>query len=84
MQKNGTASLENKLDSLKSSVKHLVDAGGERAGQIKSKAIDAKDAVFENSEVAIRKASSLIKEHPIVAIGAAFAIGYIAVRMLRR
>jgi ElaB/YqjD/DUF883 family membrane-anchored ribosome-binding protein len=84
MQKNGTASLENKLDSLKSSVKNLVDAGGERAGQIKSKAIDAKDAVFENGEVAIRKASSFIKEHPIAAIGAAFAIGYVAVRMLKK
>jgi ElaB/YqjD/DUF883 family membrane-anchored ribosome-binding protein len=83
MQKNGTAALENKFDSLKSSVKNLVDAGGERAGQIKSKAIDAKDAVFENGEVAIRKAGSLIKEHPIAAVGAAFAIGYIVVRLLK-
>jgi len=46
MQKNGTASQENRLESLKDSVRNLVDAGGERAGQLKSKAIDAKDAVF--------------------------------------
>jgi len=83
MQKNGTASLENRLDSLKDSVRNLVDAGGERAGQLKSKAIDAKDAVFENGEVALRKAGSFIKEHPIVAIGIAFGIGYVAMRMLK-
>jgi ElaB/YqjD/DUF883 family membrane-anchored ribosome-binding protein len=84
MQKNGTGSLENRLDSLKGSVRNLVDAGGERAGQLKSKAIDAKDAVFENGEVAIRKAGSFIKEHPIAAIGVAFGIGYITMRMLKK
>jgi ElaB/YqjD/DUF883 family membrane-anchored ribosome-binding protein len=83
MQKNGTASSENKFDSLKSSVRNLVDAGGERAGQLKTKAIDAKDAVFENGEVAIRKAGSFIKEHPLAAVGAAFAISYVVVRMLK-
>ena len=61
MQKNGTSSLENRFDSLKESVRHLVDAGGERAGQLKTKAIDVKDSVVENGEVAIRKAGSLIK-----------------------
>lgn len=84
MQKNGTASLDNRFDSLKESVRNLVDAGGERAGQIKSRAIDVKDSVVENGEVAFRKAGSFIKEHPIAAIGAAFAIGYIAVRMIRK
>lgn len=84
MQKNGTTSLDSRLDSLKESVRNLVDAGGERAGQLKTKAIDAKAAVFENGEVAIRKASSLIKEHPIAAIGIAFGVGYIAMRMLKK
>ena len=84
MHKNGSASLENRLDSLKESVRNLVDAGGERAGQLKTKAIDVKDSVVENGGVAIRKASSLIKEHPIAAIGIAFGVGYIAVRMLKK
>ena len=84
MQKNGTGSVENRFDSLKESVRHLVDAGGERAGQLKTRAIDAKDSVVENGEVAIRKAGSLIKEHPIAAIGIAFGVGYIAVRLLRK
>ena len=85
MQKNGTASTaDNRLDSLKSSVRNLVDAGGERANQIKSKAIDVKDAVVENGGAALNRASSLIKEHPIAAIGIAFGVGYIVVRMLKR
>jgi ElaB/YqjD/DUF883 family membrane-anchored ribosome-binding protein len=83
MQKNGTASLEARLDSLKDSVRNLVDAGGERAGQIKNRAIDVKDTVFENSEVAFKKAGELIKDHPFVAIGIALGVGYIAVRLIR-
>lgn len=84
MQKNGTASLDNKLDQLKSTVKGLVDAGNERAGQIRTKAIDVKDAVVENGGEIFNRANTFIKENPIVAIAAAFGIGYIVVRMLRR
>lgn len=84
MQKNGTGSAENRFDSLKDSVRHLVDAGGERAGQLKTRAIDVKDSVVENGEVAIRKAGSFIKEHPLAAIGIAFGVGYIAMRLLKK
>jgi len=85
MQKNGTASnAENRLDSLKSSVKNLVDAGGERASAIKSKAIDVKDQAVEKGGLALERAGALIKEHPIAAIGIAFGVGYIVVRMLKR
>jgi ElaB/YqjD/DUF883 family membrane-anchored ribosome-binding protein len=84
MQKNGTGALDSKLDNLKESVRNLVDAGGERAGQIKTRAIDVKDSVVENGGVAIKKVGSLIKDHPIAAIGIAFGIGYIAMRMFRK
>ena len=84
MQKNGTGTLDSKLDTLKESVRNLVDAGGERAGQIKTKAIDVKDVVVENSGAALKKAGELIKAHPIAAIGIAFGVGYIAVRLLRK
>lgn len=84
MQKNGTTSLENRLDSLKEGVRNLVDKGGERAGEIKTRAIDVKDSVVENGEVAIQKAGSFIKEHPIAAIAIAFGVGYFAVRMIRK
>ena len=84
MQKNGTGSLENRVDSLKQSVRNLVDAGGERAGQLKGKAIDVKDSVVENGGIYIQKTGSLIKEHPLAAIGIAFAVGYITVRLLKK
>ena len=84
MHKNGSASASNRLDSLKSSVRNLVDAGGERAGQLKHKAIDVKDAAMENGRAAITRTGSLIKEHPLAAIAIAFGVGYIAVRLLRR
>lgn len=84
MQKNGSGTLDNKLDTLKESVRNLVDAGGERAGQIKSKAIDAKDSIFENGDAVFKKAGSLIKEHPFIAVGIAIGVGYIAMRMFRK
>jgi ElaB/YqjD/DUF883 family membrane-anchored ribosome-binding protein len=85
MQKNGTAStLENRFDSLKSSVRDIVDAGGERAEKLKAKAIDVKDAAFENGQKALGRAGELIKENPFIAIGIAFGVGYIVVRMIRK
>jgi ElaB/YqjD/DUF883 family membrane-anchored ribosome-binding protein len=78
MQKNGTAStLENRFESLKSSV-------GERAEALKTKAVDVKDAVFENGEKALDRAGQLIKENPFIAIGIAFGVGYLVVRMIRK
>lgn len=84
MQKNGTGAMESKLDTLKDSVRELVDAGGERAGQIKSKALDAKDSVMENGDMAIKKVVSLVKEHPFVAVGIALGVGYFAMRAFRK
>ncbi len=84
MQKNGTTSLENSLDQIKSTVKGLVDDGKERAGELRTKAVDVKDAVVENGEVVYSRATEFIKANPFVAIAAAFGIGYIIVRMIRR
>jgi len=84
MQKNVTASLENRVDQLKSTVRNLVDDAKERGGEIRSKAIDVKDAVVENGGEVFNRANAFIKENPIVAVAAAIGIGYIVVRMLRR
>jgi ElaB/YqjD/DUF883 family membrane-anchored ribosome-binding protein len=84
MNKNGTTNLEDRMGSLKDSVRNLVDAGGERAGQIKERLVDAKDMAFDRGKEGINRVGALIKEHPIAAIGIAFGIGYLTVRMLRR
>lgn len=85
MQKNGSASaLESRIDSLKESVRNLVDAGGEKAGQLKDRAIGAKDTLVENGGAALNRVGALIKEHPFVALGIAFSVGYVAIRMMRK
>lgn len=81
MQKNGTA--DSALDSLKSGMRHIADAGGERAGQIKDKAIDVKDAFVKNGGKALKASGSWIKEHPFIAVGIGFAVGYFVVRMIK-
>lgn len=74
MQKNNIGStFEDRLDSLKESVRDLVDAGGERAGAI-------RDSVVAGT----KKTGSLIKQHPVAAIAIAFGVGYIAMRLMRR
>jgi ElaB/YqjD/DUF883 family membrane-anchored ribosome-binding protein len=84
MNKNSTSHLEDRMGSLKESVRNLVDAGGERAGQIKERLHDAKDAAFDRGKEGLDRVAALIKEHPIAAIGIAFGIGYITIRMLRK
>lgn len=84
MARNGATTFENRLDSLKESVRNLVDVGSERAEAIKSRMADVKDTVVSSSKSGINRMGSLIKEHPIVAIGIAFGIGYVAMRVLRR
>jgi len=84
MNKNGTTQLEDRMGSLKESVRNLVDAGGERAGQIKERLVGAKDTAMDRGSEALNQVSKLIKEHPIAAIGVAFGIGYLTIRMLRK
>ena len=85
MQKNGngTGALENRLDQIKDTARKLVDDGRERADQLKHRAIDVKDEVVREGSAALDKARALIKEHPFVALGIAFGVGYIAIRMIR-
>ena len=51
MQKNGSTTIESRIEGLKDSVRNLVDAGGERAGQLKDRAMGVKDSVVENGEI---------------------------------
>jgi ElaB/YqjD/DUF883 family membrane-anchored ribosome-binding protein len=84
MHKNGTGAFEDRMGALKDSVRNLVDAGGERAGHIKEKLIDAKDVAMDRGGAAMNRVGALIKEHPIAAIGIAFGVGYLTIRLLRK
>ena len=84
MHKNGSSSFDSRVDSLKESMRNLVDAGGERVGHMKDRAIDAKDSVVESGQAALSRISALVKEHPFAALGIALGVGYVAVRLLRK
>lgn len=85
MSKNGTTTgFDDRVDQLKESVRGMVDFGGDRASALKERLGDVKDTVVSGGRSGINKVGSLIKDHPIAAIGIAFGIGYLAIRIARR
>lgn len=85
MQKNGsTSALESRIENLKGSVRNLVDAGGERAGHLKDRAMGVKDSVVENGEIVLDRVRMFIKDRPFTSLGIALGAGYFAIRMLRK
>ena len=79
---NGTGStLDNKLDSIKESVKGLVD---ENRQKIKSRVIDAKDQAMARGNLYVDRVTDMIKANPLKAVGIAFGVGYIGMRLFRR
>ena len=85
MNKNGTTTgLDERVDALKESVRDAVDYGGKRAAELKERMIDVKDTVVSTSSSAATRMVELVKEHPFAALGIAFGIGYLAMRIARR
>jgi ElaB/YqjD/DUF883 family membrane-anchored ribosome-binding protein len=76
--------LDDKLDSLRDSMKGVVDQGAQRVDQLKSKLIDVKDEAVARGGDLITQATNLIKAHPLKSIAIAFGAGFIAMRLLRR
>lgn len=79
--KNGTAQLEKQLDYLRDDFANLFAAASKL---IAGKAIDAKDVVADRSSDALSAVIKSIKGRPLVAIGVAFGVGYLAMRLTRR
>jgi ElaB/YqjD/DUF883 family membrane-anchored ribosome-binding protein len=77
---NGTAA---PLDSIRDSVKGLVEQGHDKVNAIKDAASDLQHKVTDGGGKAIDNASKLIKDHPFAAVGIAFGVGYILMRMFR-
>jgi ElaB/YqjD/DUF883 family membrane-anchored ribosome-binding protein len=91
MNKNGmtdvgssTRAVDEKLDSIKDSVKGLVDDGAKRVDALKSRVVEAKDQVIHRGGELLDRTASLIKAHPLKAVGVAFAAGYLGMRLFRR
>lgn len=78
------ANLDNKIDSIKESVKGLVDQGQEKVEQVKTKVIEVKDQAMTKGTAMFDRATEMIKAHPLKAVGIAFGAGYIGMRLFRR
>ena len=81
---NGNGAVHDKLDSIKEKARGLVDQGQEKASEIKAKVIDVKDEAVTRGNVLLDKATDFIKANPMKAVGIAFGIGYIGMRLIRR
>jgi ElaB/YqjD/DUF883 family membrane-anchored ribosome-binding protein len=82
--KNQAVTFEDRLDSLKESMRNLVDMGGERANALKDRMSGVKDSVVAGSKTGARKLGGMIKDHPFIAIGVAFGVGYVVMRIVTR
>jgi ElaB/YqjD/DUF883 family membrane-anchored ribosome-binding protein len=69
---------------IKEQLKHVVEAGQEKAEVIKDKIVDAKDAVVERAGSMKTSLADRIKSNPLASVGIAFGVGYLAMRIFRR
>ena len=68
-----SSEFDSRLDSLKNGVKENIEAGGERAQDIRATAMSG-----------VNKVGQLIKSHPVAAVAIAFGVGYLMMRLIRR
>ena len=89
MNKNGLTgtddnSVDEKLDSIRDSVKGAVDRGAQKAEAFKNRVVDAKDEVLHRGSQGLDRLAGMIKAHPLKSVGIAFGLGYIGMRLFRR
>jgi ElaB/YqjD/DUF883 family membrane-anchored ribosome-binding protein len=90
MNKNGmtgtedTNTVDEKLDSIRDSVKGYVERGAQKADAIKSKVVEAKDEAMTRGSDMLDRLASMVRAHPLKAVGIAFGAGYIGMRLFRR
>ena len=91
MNKNGitgngsvAGTLDDKIDSLRDSMKGVVDQGAQKVDALKSRLIDVKDEAITRGNDLLSHTTSLIKNHPLKSVALAFGVGFIGMRLLRR
>jgi ElaB/YqjD/DUF883 family membrane-anchored ribosome-binding protein len=91
MNKNGMADqgsathvVDERIDSLKETVKGLVDQGAQKVDAIKTRVAEVKDQAYTRGSDVLDRTTALIKAHPIKAVAIAFGAGYVGMRLFRR
>ncbi len=69
------------LEAIKDSVQTLIDHGSEAADDIKARVGDVASEAREKLDDALDQAETFIGEHPLKAMGLAFGVGYVAMRI---
>lgn len=72
------------LDQIKDSVRGFVDRGQEQAGHLRERAVEVKDQVLNRGNAVLDQTTAYIRDNPIKAVGIAFGVGYIGMRLFRR
>jgi ElaB/YqjD/DUF883 family membrane-anchored ribosome-binding protein len=81
---NPTTTAKNDIDGIRDSAKHLVEDAQDKVGEIKDKVLSAKDTAVSKGEDLLAQARNFIVDNPFAAVGAAFGIGYVFMRIFRR
>lgn len=81
---NGLDKNPGKMDAIKERVSGLVDQGHVKVDQLKAKAIDVKDEAMTRGNKLVDQAADFIRANPLKAVGIAFGVGYIGMRLFRR
>jgi ElaB/YqjD/DUF883 family membrane-anchored ribosome-binding protein len=84
MGQDAGAGLDQRLDHIKESVKGLVDRGEEKVGVLKERMNSAKDQAFTRGNAVLDQANTYIRANPLKAVGIAFGVGYLGMRLFRR
>jgi len=81
---NTDSGSNQRVDAVKERVKGLVDQGQEKVHALRDRAKDVKQQAVERSNIYVDRATELIKANPLKAVGIAFGVGYIGMRLFRR
>jgi ElaB/YqjD/DUF883 family membrane-anchored ribosome-binding protein len=88
MNKTDTADvasrIDEKLDSLKDTVKGVVDQGAQKVEEIKAKVVEAKDQAMTRGTDLLDRVNDIVRAHPLKSVGIAFGAGYLLMRLFRR
>ena len=88
MNKNGMADADtqagDRIDSIKETVKGIVDQGAQRVDAVKSRVVDIKDQAITRGNDLIERVTDMVKANPLKAVAIAFGAGYLGMRLFRR
>ena len=73
--------LQKQINILQKDMSNIVNATG---ALVAHKAIGAKDLVIDSGAGALSAFTKVIKNRPIAAVGVAFGLGFLVMRLVRR